>query len=276
MFGRRKNEEDPFAALRDGGSYQSPPSAIADAGVSGFGGQAESTQAAPTPTPEPRAVRSGGGLRRRRNPVAVGFWALLALRLAFPLIVVAVVGVGVARSIHSAVNVPALTFNSGAPAATSEPSPTPATPAQPSPAPSVPVSYLRPAGVRAGLTVVAKLVPGATLTVLRIDGDSLSATATLPNGVVEELYFGPSGTEVLPGAATGERPVPLSEIRPSVVGRLVGEMDRRFHVAADRIDYMVISSPPGLPAQWIVFVKSPSHPGFSATLSGEHLAPLGS
>jgi len=38
-----------------------------------------------------------------------------------------------------------------------------------------------------------------------------------------------------------------------------------------RIDYMVISSPPGLPTQWIVFSKAPSHPGFAATLSGASL-----
>lgn len=268
MFGRRKNEEDPFAALRDGGSYDSAPSAVADAGAS-FGEQVEPTQA-PSAS-QPRPARPPGGVRRRRSSVDVGFWTVLALRLAFPLIVIAGVGFGVAHSLHSAFNVPTVTFGSGAaPASTA-----PATGAQPSPAPATAVSYLTPAGLRAGLTVAAKVVPGATLTVLRIDADSLSATATLPSGVVKELYFGPSGTDVLPGAATGERPVPLSVIRPGVVGRLVAEMDQRFHVPADRIDYMVISSPPGLPAAWIVFVKSPSHPGFSATLSGAHLARLG-
>ena len=43
------------------------------------------------------------------------------------------------------------------------------------------------------------------------------------------------------------------------------------HVPASRIDYMVISSPPGLAPQWIVFSKAPSHPGFAATLSGAGL-----
>ena len=48
-------------------------------------------------------------------------------------------------------------------------------------------------------------------------------------------------------------------------------MGRRFHVPARRIDYMVISSPQGLPAQWILFTKAPSHPGFGATLGGARL-----
>jgi hypothetical protein len=108
-----------------------------------------------------------------------------------------------------------------------------------------------------------------------VDADSLSATAILPNGVAKRVYFGPSGTVVSAGAATGERPIPIAEIVASAVGRIVLDMGRRFHIAPSGIDYMVISSPPGLEARWVVFSKAPARHGFSATLGGANLTPLG-
>ena len=32
MFGRRKSDEDPFAALKDGATYQSTPTTVPDVG----------------------------------------------------------------------------------------------------------------------------------------------------------------------------------------------------------------------------------------------------
>ena len=51
-------------------------------------------------------------------------------------------------------------------------------------------------------------------------------------------------------------------------------MHARFHVRASRIDYMVISSPPGLSPHWIIFSKAPARHAYSATLGGANLAPL--
>ena len=51
-------------------------------------------------------------------------------------------------------------------------------------------------------------------------------------------------------------------------------MHARFHVPASRIDYMVISSPPGLSPHWIIFSKAPARHGYSATLGGANLAQL--
>jgi hypothetical protein len=183
-------------------------------------------------------------------------------------LVVAVIAIPlltVGRSVRSALSVPTVNFGQGSGPASGEPSP---------PRPAQPVSYLNPAGLRAGLAHVATLDPGARLTLLRVDAASLSVTATLPNGVAKLIYFGPTGTHVTAGAATGQRPIPISQIRPGVVGRLVAEMGRRFHVAPNQIDYMVLSSPPMFRTQWVVFSKAPGHPGYAATLTGTNLTPL--
>jgi hypothetical protein len=207
--------------------------------------------------------------RRRRTYrvtgfTAAGFGAAGAIRLAILVVVIAGIAVpliSVGNAVHS-ISVPSFNFNPG-----SGPANGPSAPKQ--------VSYLRPAGLRAGLARIERLEPGARLSLLRIDANSLSAGAVLPNRTVKEIYFGPTVTSITSGAVSGERAIPISQIKPNAVARIVSEMDRRFHVAPNRIDYMVISSPPGVPARWIVFSKAPSHPGFSATLGGANLLRLG-
>jgi hypothetical protein len=214
--------------------------------------------------PNPTGPGSGipvGAFRRRQSFGIGGFGSAIVLRLVIAAIVIGAVAVPI-FSVGSAVHKGIQSFGFGSTTGTS---------ITPSPRPARPVSYLKPAGVRAGLARIARLAPGARLTLLRIDADTLSAIAVLPNGQAKLIHFAAGGTAVLPGSATGERPVPLSEIHPSVVGRLVADMGRRFHVPRNRIDYIVISSPQGLPAQWIVFSKAPSHPGFGASLSGANL-----
>src|ERR1700694_4103814 len=60
MFGWRKNDEDPFAALKDGGAYQSAPTTIPDIGV-GLGADSKAAQAAagaPSASPMPSHMPS--------------------------------------------------------------------------------------------------------------------------------------------------------------------------------------------------------------------------
>jgi hypothetical protein len=284
MFGRRKLQDDPFASLRDGSTYQSTPTTLPDLGVSGLGADpgTASTQplapsatptSAPPPTPTLRPMRTAapgfvltpGASRRRQRFGGGGLEIWIVVRLVSVLIVLVVVAIpviGAVKAVHSATNLPSFNPGTGAGAA-------------PSATVAKPASYLKPAGLRAGLTQIAKLAPGARLVDLRIDANSLSATAILPNRSAKEIYLGPNGTFVTSVPAPDLlRGVTITQIRPNVVGRLVAEMGRRFHVALSRIDYMVVTSAPGLGARWLVFSKAPSHPGFSATLRGANLAPL--
>jgi hypothetical protein len=250
MFGRRRQDEDPFAALRDGSTYKSAPSTI------------DATR--------PATSTAALDIQRRRRRGAGILGTQIIVRLMVVGIMIAVIAVpllSIVSANRSATSVPSISV----PSVSFGPSSGPAQAALVPPTAN-PVSYLTPAGVRAGLRRVAKLVPGAGLVLLRVDATSLSATAMLPNGAAKLVYIGPSATLVTAGPQTGETPIPISQISPSVVGRLVLEMGRRFHVAPRQIDYMVISSPAGLPAHWIVFSKAPAHPGFSATLSGAGLS----
>jgi hypothetical protein len=36
-------------------------------------------------------------------------------------------------------------------------------------------------------------------------------------------------------------------------------------------DFIVLSSPPGVAIQWVLFAKGPTHPGFTALLNGSGL-----
>jgi hypothetical protein len=137
-----------------------------------------------------------------------------------------------------------------------------------------PVSNLTAAGVRAGLARVAKLLPGARLGLVRLDGRSMIASARLRDGSFKQIVITATGSIETSGASTGQRVLPISLISPRAVTRLVTGMRSRFHVPADRIDYMVLSSPPGLATRWIIFAKAPNHPGFSATLAGGGLRRL--
>ncbi len=282
MFGRRKDDEDPFAALKDGGTYQSQPTTVPDVGAGGLPGQSSQSVTAPSvsaspgiaapppalpalPAPPATPLGSLPALRPRqsRRYGGSGRGPMILLRLAIPAVVIAAIAIpaiNMRHSIHS-FSVPSF----------STPSSIPATP---TPAPARSVSYLTPRGVRAGLARISKLAPGARLTLLRVDGHSLSAIATLHGRGAKLIYFGPTGTTVTGTASPGQDPIALSQIRPNVVGRLMAAMHARFHVPASRIDYMVISSPPGLSPHWIIFSKAPARHGYSAALGGANPAQL--
>jgi hypothetical protein len=140
--------------------------------------------------------------------------------------------------------------------------------------PHQPPSYLTASGLRAGLARIARLAPRARLAEVRVAADSLIASAGLPSGKTKEVVLQPTGTFVISEPSTGERFLPISQIKPSAVARIVAGMRARFHVPVDRIDYIVLSSPVGVPTQWITFTKAPGHPGFAATLGGTQLARL--
>jgi hypothetical protein len=142
-------------------------------------------------------------------------------------------------------------------------------------APAAPVSYLNAVALRAGLARVAKLAPGARLSNLRVDARSFNVEAVRPNRDAKEIYFGPTGTMIVDAGPLGDAGIASSQIRPQAIPRLLAAMARQFHVAPDRIDYMVLNTSSGLGPQWIVFAKGPAHPGFAATLDGANLHRLG-
>ena len=204
-----------------------------------------------------------GGVRRRFTgisfgigyaiPVAMGLFALLAI--VVPL--VAVVG---NTGVSAVSSVPAVTSG-----------PVTSTPAT---GRSSAVSYLTVNAVRAGLARVARLAPGARVAMLRVDAKTFNATASFANGAAKQIYLGPAGTVVASGSIAGLRLIPISHIDPSVVGRLVAQMHRRFHVRIGEIDYMVLSWVPGEAPRWVVFSKAPGHPGYLASLDGTDLSRL--
>jgi hypothetical protein len=136
-----------------------------------------------------------------------------------------------------------------------------------------PVSYLTAAGLRAGLRLISKRLPGARLDQLRLAARSLIASVRLPGGAFKEVVLEPSGTLVTSGASTGERLLSLAQISPRAVARIVSGMRDRFRVPAGQIDYMV-TAPSFAGTRWVVFAERPGHPGFTATLAGTHLRRL--
>jgi hypothetical protein len=298
MFWRRKDrEEDPFAALRDGSTYQSKPTTFTGLGSSGLesnglpsGGLASSglgssglgpqgqpakvsvrrnrATAAPSTTTAPRPASSPAsptGLPGAGRPTRTGGRRRASgARFVVFAIVVAVVAINVVRSIH--------TSSSGSVVSTTVP-PTSGPPSTPTPTPAKtkPVSYLTPNGLRAGLAEVKKAAPGAGLTLLRLDAKSFIADTALRNGSGKSISLGPSGTYVFTISAAGARPVALSAVNPDVVGRLTTELDHRFHVGPNQIDYVVMYSAVGAPAEWFIFTKVRSPQRLSANLSGGDL-----
>ncbi len=181
----------------------------------------------------------------------------------------------VVSSVHHSVNqvkIPSFNFNTG-----SVTTPGSGTTATTGPATAAPraVSYLTPHGLRVGLAEVKRLAHGAKqVTLLRLDARSLITYATRPNGALSQVDITPAGTFVSAANDSGERPVPISKIKPNVLGALMTQMRRRFHVPLSRIDYVVVSSPSGQPPQWLVFVRNASHQGYIAPLGGGTLQPI--
>ena len=307
MFGRKKGEEeeDPFAALKQGSTYESAPTTASDIGL---GSEMVDTPPSATlpqqsvtvqpssvampppapalpapppsslfteperppapPSPPPTAIGSYRPSRMTQRRRTYGYGAPVIVRLAIFGVLIAAIGIPIATSIKSAVHsikIPSLNFGQ-----TSTSGSTGSSGA--SPAPPKPVNYLRAAGLRAGLTRIRRIEPGARLTLLRVDSDSLSVNASRPGHGNRQIYFGPSGTNVSVTSSTGQVPVPMSKVNPNALASLVSQLARRYHVR--HVDYAVLTSPPGLPPSWILFAKTAAHTGYSATLSGQGLRPL--
>jgi hypothetical protein len=293
VFGRDKqDDEDPFAALKEGGTYQSAPTQT----VSGIPGSAP-LDAVPDPpgTAAPQTVagipgtvpgaipasppkvfaRPGAGPikaqpspaprrpkpRRGRSPAPL----LLLLRLAIPL-TVAIVVIAV---VHSSTTVHVPNFSIGT---------TPGSGAGPgagtgsgsgSASVSRPASYLSAKGLAAGLAHVRRLAPGSKLVLLRIDSTSLDATVTQGHGQAEEILLGPSGTLKESAGSAGSAGISFSQIHPAVPPRLIAEMGKRFHVPKSHINYLVAISFQGLPPSWGIYLKNDTN--YQASLSGAGL-----
>jgi hypothetical protein len=329
MFGRKRAaEEDPFAALNQGGTYQSTPTTTV-AGIPGSGLDNEPTAipsaapipaapSAPSPTTEPTISSTFAAVTPTAPPsptptvvtpsvptnvpstppvMASSRWAkrgsmggvrmnayrTSGVRAPGRLIIwLIVLGVGAAivvpiisatnNAIH-AFSVPAINVPSPSIPSFSTPA-VPTAPAAPS-SPKVHVNYLKTAGVRAGLKAIAKRFPGAKVTNLRLDGTSLSTFVFPRGGGVKDVSITPSRTFISSASPTGERPFAASAIPAGAIARIVTAMKAQFHVPAKKIDYIVLSTIPGLPTQWIAFSKAPSHPGFAANIDGSGLHSLG-
>jgi hypothetical protein len=302
MFGRRKADEDPFAALKEGGTYHSSPLSLPEFGLgddaptgpsatpqSPAGSisatpvatttSSSSTSLPPGSSPPTSPPPTSSGRRYKSSTVpfrsAYGFgrgvgWAWRLLIVAIVSVVIGSTVLGVSHSVHS-VKIPSFNFNTGDVTTTSPGGSTTGGGGTSAPRP---VAYLTPRGLRAGLTHVARLAHGAKLTLLRVDARTLSVYATRPNGQTSHIYLSPAVTFVSPAAKPGEVPVRASSIRPSVLGELIAQLHRRFGVPAGRIDYMVVSSPSGQPPQWVAFVKNRSHQGYVAPLGGGAWRPI--
>ncbi len=270
MFGRRKlQDEDPFAALKEGATYQSTPSAGTLPGIPG----ATEEPDARAPTSRRRALRPRGarrgprtGTSKRRSGGSRRGRHVFPLRVLAPLIAVAFVGIafsagqtGSSPSITSIDNAPGpgLQGDGSSTSITRTPRPT---------------SYLTAAGLASGLTRVRKLAPGSKLLSLRIDSASLDAQVIRHGGATEEISLTSSRTYVIPLGNLHEPSLPFSEVHPAVVPRLIAELRRRFHVPPSHVDYAVADSFPGTGAIWSVFLKNGA--GYTASISGAGFAPI--
>jgi hypothetical protein len=300
MFGRKKAaDEDPFAALKQDGTYQSQPTTTVE-GIPGSGLEDEPTVVAnaapipvappvapPTPTSAPtptsttpppafgssqatrrpsrasvrsyRGKRSGGGRSSRVT-------SLIVLGV-FAAIVIPVIS-NATHAVHS-FSVPAFTVpNFTTPSVT-----LPAVPKAPKPPRAT--NYLRPGGLRLGLRRIARRFPGARVTNLRVDDNSLDAFVYPRTGGVKDLHLSAAGTFVVSSPSPGEKPIAIAAIPLAAVPRIVAAMGSQFHIPASRIDYIVLSTSPGLPPEWIAFAKNKAHTGYAASLDGTGLHRIG-
>jgi hypothetical protein len=262
MWGRRKADEDPFAALKNGGTFQSTPATAADMGLEGGSVNAATTSPAPAqPRPSPRGPTAYSSYPRRYTRRSFAGWRYAILVFVIAVAVIPLVS-AVNHTVHS-VSIPSFTTA------------TPSSPVGPeAPSPPSPTSYLRSSSLRGALKRIAGIAPNSRLSLLRVDDHSLSTTALLRGGRAKLIYFGPAGTFVTSSPPPAAGSVSISEIDPNAINRIVAGMRHRFHVPASEIDYMVLSSLPSRGASWILFTKTPAHTGYSATLAGTGLAKL--
>src|SRR5689334_13963037 len=214
MFGRRKDDEDPFAALKDGGTYKSEPTTIAGLGSTelapdplnpltapadsgpppGLGATATPTAPqAPRPAPSPsanqqmlsaaanqqmNAALAYSASRRGRRSSFGGL--SVAIRLAVFAIVLGAIAIPIVSAVNHvhSVSVPSFNFGSASnPSTTANPS---------SPTTHKQITYLTSAGVAAGIAHLKKVAPGAKVKLLRIDAKSFNAIVVRPGHSTKE------------------------------------------------------------------------------------------
>lgn len=292
MFGRKKvAEDDPFAALKQGGAYQSTPTTTI-AGIPGSGLDEEPTvvpsvaptlPAPPAPTPttqtssppparrsrrQPRVRVSRSGSSGVSGPGRLVIWLVVLGVLAA--IVVPVIS-ATSNAIHG-ITVPSFTVPSFSVPSFSPPAFS--TPVPPAPRPPRPTNYFTPSALRAGLARLAHRFPGARVSNLRVDSTALDAFVFPRGGGVKDVHFAAGAADVFSSSSPGETPMAIAKIPVGAVPRIVRAMKTQFHTPASRIDYIVLSTIPGLAPQWIAFSKAHSHPGFAANLDGSGLHAL--
>jgi hypothetical protein len=252
--GRKQDEEDPFAALKDGGRYSGRP-VRQPTGIPGTGIE-------PTEVPPPRPLPG----RRPATPVRPRTDATAARRRGVLLLVAMVCGVVAAALVGALaghISKPITAVHVG-PGAGGSSFPT---------APVRPTHYLTAAGLAQGLAQVERTVPGVQgVSLLRIDATSLSVNAKVSGAVYKNVVFGPYGTFVTANASTGQRYIRIASIEPQAVPRLQAAMQRQYGVAPREIDYMVLDWIPGLVPQWVLYTRAQK--GYVASMSGENPQPI--
>jgi hypothetical protein len=264
VFGRRKEEdEDPFAALKQSGTYQSTPSTRTLPGIPGSTEGPEpvrprtARRAAPSTA---RAAPRAGTPKRRRSGPRYGRHVFL-LRFLAPVVAV---GAAIAfSSIHNAGQSPSITSINNAPGLS------PGGGVSIPHAPPGPTSYLTTANLTAGLARVQRMAPGSRLLNLRIDSTSLDAEVAEHGGGAKEISLAPSGNYDITLTNMDLPSFPFSDVRPAVIPRLLAELQRRFHVHRGQFDYAVADAFSGAAPSWNLFLKNDK--GYLASISGAHL-----
>jgi hypothetical protein len=264
VFGRRKvQDEDPFAALKQSGTYQSTPSTSTLPGIPGSAegpGPARPRKAARAAPSTARAAPRAGAPKRRRGRPGYGRHVFL-LRFLAPVVAV---GAAIAfSSIHNAGHSPSIASINNAPGLS------PGGGVSITHAPPSPTSYLTTANLAAGLARVQRMAPGSRLLNLRIDSTSLDAELAERGGGAKEISLAPSGNYDIPLTNMNLPSFPFSDVRPAVIPRLLAELQRRFHVHLGRVDYAVVDAFAGGPPSWDLFLKNGK--GYIASISGAHL-----
>jgi hypothetical protein len=260
VFGRRnRDDEDPFAALKESGTYNSAPTST----LPGIPASSEQTPvpARPSRTPAPSSRPASRPARARRRRSRGGGAYLILLRVFIPLaLVIAVVAT---VSTHSTISTP--TF--------STPGISPNNPTSGHHVITTTLrraSYLTATGLAAGLAQVRRLAPRSKVELLRIDSTSLAATINSGHGQAEEILLEPTGTLREPAGSPGLPGISLSQINPAVPPRLIKEMATKFHVPKSRINYIVAIAFQGLPPMWGVYLKNGANYQASLTGAGLH------
>jgi hypothetical protein len=261
VFGRRnRDDEDPFAVLKESGTYTSGPTST----LPGIPGSSEQTPtpAGPNRPPAPssrQAARPATPARARRSRSNWGGYLIL-LRILIPLGVV----IAIVAAVHTGDTVSTPTFS--VPGISSN---TPSSGHHVITTTLRTPSYLTATGLTAGLADVRHTAPGSKLLLLRIDSTTLAATVSSGHGQAEEILLGPSGTLKESAGSPGSAGISFSQIKPAVPPRLVSEMARKFHVPRSHLSYMVAIAFQGLPPTWGVYLKNGTN--YLASLSGAGL-----